>query len=112
MPFENHERKRFKNTIPANSADRSIIAAVAGKRIIVTSLIISCGGTATTLQFQSKAGSDAGVDIGPLFSLPANGCVPIPVMVDGLFETVAGAALVADTSNHAAVSVSGTYIEA
>lgn len=108
--FEIQQRKRFTKLLTANSADSSVIAAVAGKRIIVLSLIASCGATATTLQFQSKLGSAAGVDIGPLFSMGINGIAPLQ-LEDGIFETAVGAALVADTSNHAAISISGTYIE-
>ena len=96
-------------TLPAvisysTSGDKTVIAAVAGKRIVVTGALVVCG-AAVTLTF--KSGSTA--ITGPM-GFPANGGFGRDARPDGyLFRTDAGQALVLNLSADAAVGGCLTY---
>jgi hypothetical protein len=82
--------------IAAGTTNGALVAAVAGKKIRVTSLVAVVGGTATNVTFLTKPAGTA-VAISPLMALPINGVLVLPHNKDGWFETAAGDALVATT---------------
>ena len=96
-------------TLPAvinysTSGDKTVIAAVAGKRIVVTGALVVCG-AAVTLVF--KSGSTA--ITGPM-AFAAGGGFGRDARPDGyLFRTDAGQALVLNLSADAAVGGCLTY---
>jgi hypothetical protein len=76
------------DTITASTSASSLIAAVAGKRIRVLAVGISCGATASSVQFKSNTTA-----ISPVFQ----NSISLPFMRRGWFQTTAGEALLVDT---------------
>lgn len=91
----------------AGSGDNTLVAAVTGKKIRVTSLFYLAAGT-VTVRFESGAGGTALT--GQMQHTAQTGAV-LPMNEDGWFETAAGALLNMELS--AAISVDGSlsYIE-
>lgn len=87
--------------------DNTIVAAVTGKRIRVTSLFMVAAG-AVTARFESAAGGTA---LTGQMVMAANGVLSLPHNPAGWFETAAGQLLNLELS--AAVSVDGAinYVE-
>ena len=98
-----------KATVAASQTDSSIIAAVAGKKIRVLSIVAITGGTATTSTFNSK-GSGAGVAISAPFSFGANGGFVLPFNPAGWFETVSAEALTVTTGAGSTTGYQVTYV--
>lgn len=70
--------------IAASTTDGALVTAVTGSHIRVLAVAVSCGATASTVQFNSK-GAGAGTAIGPIFN---NSIVLSRPDVDaGWFET-------------------------
>lgn len=105
-------KRAFKDAT-ANTADQSVIAAVTGKKIRVHRIILSFAGTGGVV-FRSKPGG-AGANISMTFNGIAGQTVTVPSHGDvdkhGLFETVAGEALVVTTTGAGIVGVSVKYTE-
>lgn len=91
----------------ASSGDNTVVAAVAGYRIRVTSLFLVAAG-AVTVRFESAAGGTA---LTGVMTVAANGILVLPYNPDGWFQTVAGELLNLELGG--AVSVDGalTYEE-
>jgi hypothetical protein len=84
-------------TVAASQTDAALVAAQAGKVIRVLGVFALCGGTATTLVFNSK-GSGAGTAISPVFPNGANGGFNLPVdSFAGYFDSNAGEAITCTT---------------
>lgn len=101
------EVKRAFASIPASSANESIVAAVATKKIRVLALFMLCGATATDITLQSN-----NTAISPLFANAANGGAVLPFNSFGWFETTAGQALKASTGAGSATGLLVLYVEA
>jgi hypothetical protein len=76
------------DTIAASTTGSALVAARSGYRIRVLCVGISCGGTASTVQFKT-----ATTAISPVFQ----NSISLPVFVEGWFQTNAGEALNVDT---------------
>src|ERR1041384_8313943 len=97
--------------IAASTTDSSIVAAVTGKRIRVLAYSTQCGGTATTLVFNSK-GAGAGTAISSTQQPAANGGRVANQPLGGFwFQTNAGEALTATTGSGSQTGVEVIYIE-
>lgn len=74
-------RRNAYDTIAPSTDDSVLVAAVTGKRIRVHAIGISCGGTPSTVVFQSD--NDA---ISPVFQ----NSISLPELASGWFQTDAG----------------------
>lgn len=77
-------RRNAFDTIAASTPSSELVAAKTGKRIRVHWVGISCGATASTVQFLSAATA-----ISPVFQ----NSISLPNDKDGLFQTASGEAL-------------------
>jgi len=84
--------------VAQSQTDSVIVAAVAGKRIVVNAFHLMCGGTATVATFNSK-GAGAGTAISPAYPCGANGGIAPPPIYDGdgWFKTNLGEGLTLTT---------------
>lgn len=97
--------------IATNITDGAVVAAVASKRIVVTSMSVSCGATATNITFNSKP-AGAGTAITGLYSNGALGGFVLSGNKDGYFRTAVGEGLSATTSAAGAShGITLTYFE-
>jgi hypothetical protein len=96
--------------IAASQTDSAIVAAVAGKRIRVLALTAVCGGTATTITFNSKPAL-AGYAISCLFANGANGGEVLPFSPTGWFQTGVSDGLSATTGAGSTTGVQVVYVE-
>jgi len=99
--------------IAASTTDGIILSAITGNRIRVLGIIPVCGGTATTLVFNSK-GSGAGTAITATFALAANGGFVLPTSGDTMnevpwFQTNLGEALTATTGTGSTIGIHVVY---
>lgn len=105
-------KRAFKDGAAA-TADQSVVAAVAGKKIRVHRIQISFAGTGAVV-FRSKPGG-AGANISITYNGVAGTFIQVPAHGDvdkhGLFETVAGEALVISTTGAGVVGVQVKYTE-
>ena len=90
----------------ASAGDNTIVAAVTGKKIRVLQYSLVCS-DATTVQWKSSGGSTLSGDM----SFAANGGISSAFSPSGLFETVAGEALVLNLSAGNPVSGHLVYTE-
>lgn len=95
--------------IAASTTDGSIVAAQAGFKIVVIALAAVCGGTATTLVFNSKGGG-AGTAISMTFANAANGGAVLSYNPKGWFATNLGEGLTATTGTGSTTGVQVTYV--
>ena len=102
--------KFAKANIAASTADGSIVAAVASKKIRVLLFRLHCGVTATSVAFRSKP-AGAGTEISELFALGANGGHSPGFCLYGHFETVSGEGLTLNTGAGSTVGVGVVYVE-
>lgn len=82
--------------VAASATDTELVAARDGKKIRVTGLALSPGGTATVVTLKSK-GAGAAVAVTPAFALGINLPLVLPNDAGGWFETAAGEALTVTT---------------
>lgn len=102
--------KRAKLDAAAATADQVLVAAVAGKKIRVIAIHLSCGTTATTIVFKSKpAGASAAIS--HTIALAVNEKAHLLPKEYGYFETVAGEGLVVTTTAGSVVGVLIDYVE-
>lgn len=80
------------DTIAASQTDSVLVAARTGYRIRVTALGISCGATASTVQFGSK-GAGATTAVSPVYQ----NSISQPEVKKGWFQTLASEGLVVAT---------------
>lgn len=92
--------------VAASQTDSEIVAAVSGKHIRVLAYVIQCGGTATTIVFNT-----ASTAITPSFANAANGGSVVPFNPVGWFETNEGEALTVTTGAGSATGVLVRYVE-
>jgi hypothetical protein len=94
--------------VAASQTDSSLVSAVAGRKIRVTTVIINQGDTtASTVTFNSK-GSGAGTAIYPALKFAANGGIGV-TNTTGLFETIAGEGLTVTTGAGSTTGIAVTY---
>lgn len=98
--------KHLSGTVAASTADATLVAAVAGKKIRLLSLHLDCAGTATVATLQSNATAI----LGP-FNNAASEQTVLPYHPHGWKETTAGGALKMTTGAGATTSWAVTYIE-
>lgn len=98
---------KFAAIAAASSGDNTLVAAVAGKQIRITSLFFVTAG-AVTVRFEDGAGGTA---LSGQMQFPANGGISLPYNPKGWFETSATTLLNMELSG--AISVAGglQYIE-
>lgn len=102
-------RRNAWDAISASADDSILVAASAGKKVRVTSVVINHGDTtASSVTFLSK-GSGAGTSIYPPLKGPANGGFVIGENDKGWMETKAGEALAVDTGSGSTTTVAVTY---
>ena len=94
-------RQNAFDTVSASSTDSSLVAAVSGHRIRVLGMGVSCGGTASTFQFESGTSTA----ISPVF----NNSIVLPLNESGWFETNAGEALTVTTGAGSATAIIIVY---
>lgn len=104
------EVKRAFANVAAGQTDAPIVAAVASKKIRVLAWFSWCGGTATTLTFNTKP-AGAGTAISPLIANAINGGQSPPVSDHGWFQTAAGEGLTATTGAGSTTGIMVLYIE-
>jgi hypothetical protein len=83
---------RATSNVTASTTDGALVTAITGKKIRVTAAGVSCGGTASTVVFNSKPGG-AGSAVSPIF----NNSISLSQNTDGWFETNAGEGLSVST---------------
>jgi hypothetical protein len=88
--------------VSASTTDGALITGVTGKKIRVHAVAISCGGTASTVVFNTKP-AGAGSAAGPIF----NNSISLPFNQAGWFDTARGEGLTASTG---AGSTSGVLV--
>jgi len=89
----------------ATSGDNTVVAAVSGKRIIVTSLFLVAAG-AVNVRFESGA---SGTALTGQMNFAANGGIALPHNEEGWFETAAGSLLNLELSGATSVDGALTY---
>ena len=94
--------------VAAAGTDTSVIAAVSDQRIEVISAALVCGGTATTIVFNTKP-AGAGSAISATFSLGVNGVLVLPESFRGWFTTNVGEGLTATTGAGSTIAVHLVY---
>lgn len=102
------KKDAFAN-INASTTDGNIISGIPGKCIRVVQLVAVCGGTATTITFNTKP-VGAGVAISCLFANGANGGEVLGNNTDGWFTTNLGEGLSATTGSGSATGVQVGYV--
>ena len=102
-------RDNAYDNIAASTTDSILVAAVAGRKIRVLSIVINEGDTTpSSVTFNTKpAGS--GTSIYPVLKAAANGGFVIPENPFGWFETGVGEGLSVTTGAGSATSVAVTY---
>lgn len=95
-------------SVAQSTTDSSVVAAVTGRRIRVTSAILTVS-SATTITFNSKPAS-AGVAISGAILVPTVGLV-LPHNPNGWFDTVAGQGLTVTTGSGATIGGQVCYEE-
>lgn len=105
-PVSGIQTLQFEPIVASAANATEVVTAVAGKRIIVTSLVLVAN-EAVNAKFQSDG---AATDLTGLFYLAANGGVVLPFQASGWFATIVGEAL--DIHLSAAKAVGGvlTYV--
>lgn len=94
--------------VPAATTDAVLVAAVAGRKVRVLSVLVNAvDAGAVTFTFNSK-GAGAGTAISPTFKCPVNGGFVL-TQSEGWFETIAGEALTITTASASAVAVIISY---
>lgn len=100
------DNKSALANVAVSQTDSEIVAAVAGKRIVVMSATFKAGGTATNLTFNT-----ASTAISPLYANGANDGEVLPHNPRGWFETLAGEALTVDTGTGSTTGILVNYVE-
>lgn len=100
--------KRAFVNVATNQTDSSVVAAVTGAVIRVVSVAAVCGGTATSVTFNTKP-AGAGSAISCLFADAANGGFVLPFNQFGWFETNVSEGLTVTTT--AAGSTTGIIVQ-
>ncbi len=100
---------KIVGNIAKSQTNSVLVAAVAGKKIRVTSLVLVAGTTATDVTFRSKP-AGTGTDITPLMALGINGTLVLPINTVGWFQTAAGEALTVTTGNGATTGILLNYV--
>lgn len=90
--------------VAASATDGALVTGVAGKRIRVHALGISCGGTASTVVLNTKPGG-AGTAIGPIF----NNSISLPYVEAGWLATGIGEGLTVTTGAGSTTGVLVVY---
>ncbi len=107
---ENLTVKRGFATITAGSTSAAVITGVTGKKIRVLSMDARCGGTATTIVFESK-GSGTATAKTPVFDNAIRGNVTLGYNPDGWFESISGEGVTATTGSGSSTTLIYTYVE-
>jgi len=89
------------------STDTTLVAAVAGKKIRVVSILLVCD-SSVGVRFESDT---AGTALTGVMTFAANGGLALPFNSNGWIETVAGELLNMELSGAVQVSGSITYVE-
>jgi len=104
--------KRTFANVAASQTDSALVTAVSGTAIKVLGLALVCGGTATTVTFNTKP-SGAGSARSATFSLGINGVLVLPETEngDGWFETAVGEGLSVTTGAGSTVAMQIIYAQ-
>jgi len=105
-----HVIKRALANVAAGATDSVVVAAVAGKKIVVIFVVAVAGGTATDLTFNTKP-AGAGTAISPLFANGINGGEVLARNDHGWFETTSGEGLTVTTGAGATTGLLVGYVE-
>lgn len=97
-----------RGAVASATTDGALIAAQAGARIYVLSVVLSCAGTATTVTLNTKPGGGGAAIFGPI-NLAANSTVVLPIHEGGYCRTNLGEGLTATTGTGSTVTVEITY---
>ena len=98
-------RKNAFDAVAASQNDSALVAAVAGKRIRVHSVVINHGDTTpSAVTFESATAA-----IYPPLKAAANGVLVLPDNQGGWFQTLAGEALNVDTGAGSTTSIAVAY---
>jgi hypothetical protein len=109
MPFDQRLLGSFFANVAASQTDASLVAAQAGKAILVVLYRLHTGGVATDVTFNTK-GSSSGVAITEKFALGANGGRADGESKDiGHFRTNVGEALTCTTGAGSTTGIGGRY---
>lgn len=95
--------------VNASSTDSSLVAAVAGKKIVVLAAYAVAGGTATDLTFNTKP-SGSGTAISAKLANAANGGEILPFSPIGWFQTSTGEGLTVTTGSGSATGIGVVYL--
>ncbi|MEM3008616.1 MAG: hypothetical protein QXY15_11255 [Candidatus Nitrosotenuis sp.] len=98
--------KYISTTVAPSSNDQVLVSSVAGKKIRMLSLSISCGSTATDVLLESST-----TDRKHKVKLGANNIQTLAFTPIGWFETNVGESLTCTTSAGSDVEITGVYIE-
>lgn len=90
--------------IAASTTDGAVVAAVAGRKIRVKAVGVSCGGTASTVTFTTKPGG-AGTAISATF----NNSISLPELTKGWFDTNSGEGLSVTTGAGSTTGIQLSY---
>lgn len=100
-------RKTANANVSASSTDANVVTAVAGRKIRVMALGVSCGGTASTVVFNTKP-AGAGSAISAIF----NNSISLPELQrGGWFETNTGEGLSVSTGAGSTTGIIAIYEE-
>lgn len=95
LPYDDRQIQRLVANVAQSQTDSVLLAAVAGKRIIVLDGHAEAS-AATDLTFNTK-GSGAGTPISPLYPLGAKDAFPLGLEPAGHYRTIIGQALTCTT---------------
>lgn len=98
--------KRAFAAVAASASNSVVVAAVTGKSILVISLIMNPGATATTCTIQSNTTA-----ISPAFNNAINAFNVLPLNVDGWFKTTSGEGLSVTTGAGSTTNIHVVYAE-
>jgi hypothetical protein len=102
--------KYAKADVAASQTDSAVVAAVAGKRIVVVAANWLTGASATTLVFNTKP-SGAGTAITGVYANDINGGMVLPFASSGWFQTAIGEGLSVTTGAGASTGINVVYFE-
>jgi hypothetical protein len=100
-------QQAFAN-VAQSQTDSAVVAAVSGKKIVVESVVLMAGATATNATFNTKP-AGAGSAISLTFQCGANGGATLPDNRHGWFETNVGEGLSLTTGAGSTVGVQVVY---
>lgn len=100
--------KRTKSNVAHETTDGALVTAVSEKKVRVLGVVVTPGGTATSVTFNTKP-SGSGTAVSAAFTVAANTPLVLPVHDYGWFETSSGEGLSVTTGTGSTCGIQVVY---